>query len=214
MAGVAKRPSGLKTREAILERARGLILRQGYHATGMREIARETGISLGAVYNHFSSKEEIFAALLDERNLYRALTEGLSRAHGETVAQLLDSGFNEAMAMIQGRGDFPILLFIDVLEFQGRHVTQLISRMIPDLLGFFDRLHQLGGQTGEMRDISPVLLARSYVGMIFTSFIVENVLGVLLPGALKIPLQVDNWQQGMVDILLHGVLKGAPEQEG
>lgn len=214
MADAAKRPAGLKTRDAILEAARHLFLRQGYHATGMRQIAHESGISLGAVYNHFDSKEEIFAALLDERNFYRAVTQGLSRAHGNTAAELLDSGFAEVMAMLQGRGDFPLLLFIDVLEFQGRHVAQLISQMIPSFLGFFQEVHQLGQRTGEMRDISPVLLARSYIGMIFSSFIVENALGVLFPSIPTTPLHVGNWQQGMVDILLHGVLNGTPEREG
>ncbi len=214
MVEAAKRPAGLKTREAVLEAARLLFLRQGYHATGMREIAREAGISLSAAYNHFSSKEEIFAALLDERNLYGAFADGLSRARGETVAQLLDSGFAEVMALLQGRGDFPLLFFIDVLEFQGRHVARLISQMIPDLLGFFQQVDSLGRQTGEMRDVPPALLARSYFGMVFSSFIVENALGVIFPSLPKTPLQVENWQQGMVDILLHGVLKETPEQEG
>lgn len=214
MVETAKRPAGLKTREAILEAARHLFLRQGYHATGMREIARESGISLGAVYNHFSSKEEIFAALLDQRNLYAAINEGLSRAHGETVADLLESGFAEVMAMLQGRGDFPLFLFIDVLEFQGRHVAQLVSQVIPNLLGYFQRLYEVGQRTGEMRDVPPALLARSYFGFIMSSFIIENALGVLFPSVKTTPLHVENWQQGTVDILLHGVLKDPGKGEG
>ena len=214
MVEAARRQAGQRTREAILEAARALFLRQGYHATGMREIAREAGISLGAAYNHFASKEEIFAALLDERNLYGAMVSGLSRARGDTVAELLDSGFAEVMAMIQGRGDFPILLFIDVLEFQGRHITRLLSEAIPNFLAFFQRIHLLGQQTGELRDIPPALLARSYLGMFFSSFIIENALGMLFPNVPKSPLQVENWQQGMVDILLHGVLNETPQQEG
>jgi len=212
--GEAKRPEGIKTRGAILAAARQLILRQGYHATGMRQIAREAGISPGGVYNHFSSKEEIFAALLDERNLYTALAEGLSRARGETVGQLLESGFAEVMAMLQDRGDFPLLLFIDVLEFQGRHVALLISRLIPNLIDFFARVHDLGLQRGEMRDVPPALVARMFFGMVFSSFIIENAAGVIFPSVLTAPLRVDGWQKGMVDMLLHGVLRAAPETEG
>lgn len=211
--GVGKRPEGVKTRDVILEAARQLVLRQGYHATGMRQIARQAGISPAAVYNHFSCKEEIFAALLDERSFYDALTEGLSRAHGDSVAQLLESGFVEVMAMLQGREDFPLLLFIDVLEFQGRHIAQLISRMIPSFLGFFQRVHALGLRTGEMRDLPPALVARTFFGMVFSSFIVENAAGVIFPGVITAPLRVEDWQRGMVDILLHGVLRAAPETE-
>ncbi|MHB1161116.1 MAG: TetR/AcrR family transcriptional regulator, partial [Chloroflexota bacterium] len=206
--------AGLRTREAILEASRSLFLRQGYHATGMREIARESGISLGAVYNHFPSKEEIFAAILLDRNVYRAIAEGLSRARGDTAAQLLESGFVEVMAMLKGKSDFPLLLFIDFLEFQGRHIATLVSEVAPEFLGFFQRVHLLGEEGSQLRRVSPVLMARTYIGMIFSSFIIEDVLGSLLPKTLRLPLYVENWEQGMVDILLHGVLKPTPGQEG
>ena len=78
--GWRQKGCGAEDQEAILEAARLLFLRQGYHATGMREIAHDAGISLGAVYNHFISKEEILREILDERNLYRAMSEALSRA--------------------------------------------------------------------------------------------------------------------------------------
>ncbi len=208
-----KRPAGLKTREAILEAAKGLFLLQGYHATGMREVAREAGISLGAAYNHFTSKEEILKELLAQNNLYGTIAEGLCRAEGDTVAELLESGFTEVMAGLQGKMDFPLLLFTDILEFQGRHVGELVDGALPTLLGFFQRAYTLGEQRGEIRDIPRVLLARSFIGMIFSSFIID-MMGMITKGNIRIPLQTENREHGMVDILLHGILKELPEQEG
>lgn len=214
MVDASKRPAGLRTREAILEASRSLFLRQGYHATGMREIAHESGISLGAVYNHFQSKEEIFAAILAERNVYRAIVEGLSRARGDTAAELLASGFVEVMAMLKGKSDFPVLLFIDFLEFRGSHIAKLVSEVVPEFLGFFQQVYQLGQNGGELRPVSPMLMARTFIGMIFSSFLIEDVLSSLLPTSLSLPLHVEGWEQGMVDILLHGVVKPIPDQEG
>src|SRR5437868_924307 len=42
--------------------------RQGYHATSMDDVVRESGLSVGAIYSYFPSKEELFLALSDDRS--------------------------------------------------------------------------------------------------------------------------------------------------
>ncbi len=56
-----------RRREEILAAAKVCFAREGFHATSMRDIYRECGLSPGAVYNHFASKEEIVRALGEER---------------------------------------------------------------------------------------------------------------------------------------------------
>ena len=56
-----------RRREEILGAAKACFAREGFHATSMRDIYRECGLSPGAVYNHFASKEEIVRALGEER---------------------------------------------------------------------------------------------------------------------------------------------------
>src|SRR5260221_10200553 len=41
--------------------------RQGYRATSMDDVVRESGLSVGAIYSYFASKEELFLALSDDR---------------------------------------------------------------------------------------------------------------------------------------------------
>lgn len=50
---------GIATKEQIERAALRLFLRDGIDGASMREVTREAGISLGAVYNHFESKEEL-----------------------------------------------------------------------------------------------------------------------------------------------------------
>ena len=47
----------------VLDVARDMVIRGGYHGLNMDRIARELGCSKGTVYNHFSCKEEILLAL-------------------------------------------------------------------------------------------------------------------------------------------------------
>ena len=48
-----------KRRLHILETAVVAFLELGYQRTGVREIAKRAGVSLGNLYNHFSGKEAV-----------------------------------------------------------------------------------------------------------------------------------------------------------
>ena len=50
--------------ERIATAALSLFLQNGYHNTSVREIAQKAGLSVGSVFNYFTSKEEILFFLL------------------------------------------------------------------------------------------------------------------------------------------------------
>jgi AcrR family transcriptional regulator len=54
------------TRQSLLLAASRLFLRDGYVATSLANIADEAGVTKGAVYSNFESKEDLFLALLQE----------------------------------------------------------------------------------------------------------------------------------------------------
>lgn len=53
------------TREALLAAARELFADSGYAATGREQIAERAGVTRGALYHHFSSKEALFRAVVE-----------------------------------------------------------------------------------------------------------------------------------------------------
>jgi AcrR family transcriptional regulator len=55
------------SRERLLEAAAKVFAERGYQAASIDEIAAAAGLSKGAVYWNFSSKDELFHALLEER---------------------------------------------------------------------------------------------------------------------------------------------------
>lgn len=63
-AAVKERASGLY-RDAILAAAQDEFTDRGYGATKMLDIARRVGVSVGALYRHFDSKEAIFGSLME-----------------------------------------------------------------------------------------------------------------------------------------------------
>lgn len=50
-------------RRQILDGATACFARNGFHATSMQDVLKETGLSAGAVYRYFRSKEEMIAAI-------------------------------------------------------------------------------------------------------------------------------------------------------
>ena len=54
------------TRRAILEAALTVFSRQGYAAARLEDIAREAGMTRGAIYWHFSSKADLYNTLVSE----------------------------------------------------------------------------------------------------------------------------------------------------
>lgn len=55
-------------RRQILEAARQCFAKQGFHGTTMKDIIEASGLSAGAIYNHFSAKAEIIDAIARERH--------------------------------------------------------------------------------------------------------------------------------------------------
>jgi AcrR family transcriptional regulator len=64
----------MTTKELILHTALRLFSERGYNGVSMRELAAEVGIKAASIYNHFSSKEDIFNSLFVEmQNRYEQI---------------------------------------------------------------------------------------------------------------------------------------------
>jgi len=61
------RSEGRDTRNELLEAALAVFAERGYRDASVDEVAERAGYSKGALYWHFSSKDELFWALLEER---------------------------------------------------------------------------------------------------------------------------------------------------
>src|SRR5512143_1780618 len=93
MTGKETVKKGEVTRIAIENAAIQLFLEQGYHATSMRQIADHAGLALGGIYNHFSSKEEIFEAIIIDQHPYKKILPLVLAVEGDTAEEFFGSAF-------------------------------------------------------------------------------------------------------------------------
>ena len=98
---------GETTRLAVEDAAVELFMEQGYHATSMRQIAERAGLALGGIYNHFTSKEEIFEAIIIDKHPYKKVLPAVLEAQGETVEAFLRNAAQVSMAELNKQPYLP-----------------------------------------------------------------------------------------------------------
>ena len=114
---------GELTRLALEDAAVKLFMEHGYHATSMRQIAEQAGLALGGIYNHFSSKEELFEAIIIDKHPYKRVLPALLAAQGNTVEDFLRSAARLALAELKSQPYYMNLMFIEFVEFKGKHLS-------------------------------------------------------------------------------------------
>lgn len=195
---------GEVTRAALLEAAHKRFLKQGFHGTSMREIADEAGVAVGGIYNHFATKEDIFVAVLDAFHPYHVLLPALDGTQGDTVEAFVRDAAHRVRDGVAGsEARLLPLIFMELLEFQGRHLKQLADTMLPPFFGFIQRFVTLPGPL--RRSVPLPILLRTFMCLIIGYMMTELLLRQS-KFAKKFNLSAEQWFDGVVDIYLHGIL--------
>jgi AcrR family transcriptional regulator len=165
---VRRRPRA-ETRRDLLDAAARVFAHQGFHGASVEAISEEAGFSRGAVYSNFTSKEDLFLALWEERieRRRRELREVMQRA-GDPAAGLAPASANVMQAFDREREWF-VLYFEFALhaardaEFAERF-EQVRERGLAELAaGIAAGLERAGlDPTLDPADIALALKALSY----------------------------------------------------
>ena len=189
---------GERTRQAIEEAAYELFLEHGYSATSMRRIAERAGLALGGIYNHFSSKEEIFESIILNKHPYKQILPVILSAPGDALTEFVHNAAHTLVEELGRRPDFIRLMFIEIVEFDSKHMPTIFEEIFPEFLPLVQRFQS---PEGVLRPIPPPLLLRAFLGMFFSFYMTE-----LITEHMDIPEMHENALNGFVEIFLHGIL--------
>ncbi|MDR1875379.1 MAG: TetR/AcrR family transcriptional regulator [Synergistaceae bacterium] len=121
--------TGNPTKEHILIESTMLFALKGYAAVSMRDIAAKAGVTPGALYNHFTSKEDLWEAVVDHAmQLYflyhKNLDEALEKA--DTFEEVLEMIFAEPTRM---KNMFTCYAFglIQTEQFRSEHAGKIFN---------------------------------------------------------------------------------------
>jgi AcrR family transcriptional regulator len=183
--------------------ALALFTTQGFHGTNMRDIAEKAGVSQGAIYTYYPSKEAIFEGLVRS---YRHSMRGFL----ERVFSVMQDPFSESdlrlfaaamRSMVYDDGEYWLLMYIDVIEFKNRHFLK-IFRDIPEqfrhLLG--PAAARTRKQAGWCKQDPAFVMAMIYF-YFHTYFVIER----LMHGNRHLGVSDEEVCERFIDILCHGL---------
>lgn len=196
------RPEYEQKRHDILQNALKLFGQKGYTRTTMDDIAIQLGVSKAALYQYFSSKEEIFTSLVQESDI-RSLLVNLTKknTNSDYISSIQEVGF-EFLSMYSEPDKLNLLRAIICESHQFPELGQLIYK------GTIDDAHSKVAKYLEnsegLREINSKFAARAFLGMLLSFVVVDKLINT----------SDDEFTQteivsGVVDIFLNGVkLKG------
>jgi AcrR family transcriptional regulator len=131
---LSARRRGGRTAEAILDAAEALFAERGFEGTALRDVALCVGVRTPSLYNHFPSKESLYAAVL-ERGLDPVL-ELLAEAaptEGGAAPRDRERIVSEVMALLARHPRLPRLLLHETLA-GGQRLTPMLARWLAPAL--------------------------------------------------------------------------------
>src|ERR1700677_2447370 len=137
-----------KTREAVLKAAACELREGGFFGVGVDRLSAAAGVTSGAFYSHFSSKEDVLASVIDA-NLGRPFVEpgdGDLAMRRERLRAYLRSYISLEHRDDPGQGCVIPTLSADVAR-SGTAVREIYQQRIDALVGKIDSLMQ--GSAGE-----------------------------------------------------------------
>ena len=149
-------------RAQILEAAERCLGRSGYHGTTMDDVVRESGLSKGSLYWHFSSKEDLLLALFEryEEEFYRAW--GPEGRVAESVQETVMAGVPLLFEMGARAGELmPVWLGFLEQPRARRRLADLYARSREALAALIER----GIDRGELAPISATAIAAGITGL-------------------------------------------------
>ena len=205
------RMTGDKRRELILHTAFDLFSQRGFSGTTTKDIARASGVSEAMVFKHFSSKDELYAAIIETKTR----KDGLRKFPWEDnqpmlAAMAADDDYGvfyhwamHALNKQQTEVNFMRMLFYSALE-EHKLAERFFGEFITEIYDFLGKYIKRRQKAGVFRNIDPRIVVRSFLGMM-----IHHSLNNILWDKKRKILDITNEEaaKNFAEILLKGISK-------
>jgi AcrR family transcriptional regulator len=153
-----------ETRTQLMNSAIKLFSSHGFNAASVDDICKDAGVSKGAFYHHFESKQALFLALLDGwlKTIDNAIEASHEKSAPETFLQI-----TEAFPFIFGSAGEHLPMFLEFWLQASRDETIWQASIAPYRRYHkeFTLLIKKGVEEGSFIEVDPELTARMIVAM-------------------------------------------------
>lgn len=180
----------------VLEAAEKLFLERSYADVSMRDIARAAGVTTGALYHHFESKEALYVGMLQtdfaaKRALLRAVLDDDATAKA-SLRRLLEA----FVQLPRAKRDLMHLVRRDVNYFRNPVRNRIVRAYQSGLPDIVEQVIADGIAQGEIKPHPPRILAWHLVALLEVA---------LTPYALRELAAGENVVDHVMEVFLDGV---------
>jgi AcrR family transcriptional regulator len=193
-------------REQILVAAARCFAREGLHRASMQAIMTESGLSAGAIYSYFNSRDEIVEAIADHRHAaeFERLANALSLDHAERALAYLGEEFIGPLHRRGGQLERRMGIELWAEALHNPRLRRIVRRGIDQPRRRLAQLIDRAQTQGQLRDdIDAEALARVLIAMFH---------GLVLQQAWDPGVDLDRYQSA-VDLLLESLFE-RPRERG
>jgi AcrR family transcriptional regulator len=188
----------------IEDAAKELFIKQGFHATSMRDIAKTAGVSLGNLYNYFQTKDAILESIIGkyQKTIDQKLHDIFVRSDEPLEPENLLAMGQMVKDLVNNHHDFWLLMYIDVLEFQNRHFRKMFEGLTENLRRRFnDYFDDLKFKGYLYEKVDPAVGFTAIYMQFFNYFLVEK----LFCGNTHFGLDDDAVIESLTEIFCRGI---------
>ena len=192
---MAQQARAAQTRQQIIVGAAKLFSRVGYERARLNDIVGETGLTRGAIYFHFQSKDDLAKIVVDE-----FATKSI-----EAVATIAETGECGMCQIAMLNREMGRLLTVDPVVRAGiRLVIELNSgeAPIPVYLAWIEALKYLVSRGIDEGDVRPGVTPEDGAVFITEAFVGAQVLSHAVSGLDDLPARIDR----LTGFLLNGLM--------
>ena len=179
--------------DEVLDAALGLFAAQGYARTSVEQIARAAGLSKGAVYLYFPSKQSLLEGLV-RRAVVPVADEALRRIADyrgdprplirQVFGFLRDSLADPAVLQV------PKLVIREAVaapDIARMYRIEVLDRVLPAFIGLIAQ----AVSAGHIRPVDPELVLRCLLGPVLLHLVLAEVFAITPKGGLELDLMID-----------------------
>jgi AcrR family transcriptional regulator len=138
-------------RQQILDAARTCFVRNGFHSSSMQDVITEAGLSVGAVYRYFKSKNEIIEAIADGYSQQiGAILEAVAGDPSRPLVDVMRAAFEVMDENVGPDGALRIAVQVWAESVRDERVAEIANRFIHRFRDVFIRVARHAIVRGEL----------------------------------------------------------------
>ena len=153
-----RRLSAAERREAILEAATAVFAERGYNGASVDDVAGAAGISKALIYEHFPSKKDLHASLVERETTELFARLEANATSGKDGAERMRGGVEAFLGFVEERRTAWRMLFRDAADAE---VAEVLDRVESQAVGLIVALgaDEAGDRPVEDREVFARMLS-------------------------------------------------------